>query len=81
MVCSGINAPAYRELVAYIQRERGLTVEEYLEPLLDIRAVGPRYVGPELALGEDIWGVRRAAVTYGSGAYDEICHYPLADAP
>ena len=78
MVCAGINPPAYRELEARLLRERGLTVREYLDPLIDIVQVGPRYIGPSLAPGEDIWGVRRAAVSYGEGAYDEIAHYPLA---
>ena len=80
MVCAGINAPARVELERYLQRERGLSVEAYLDPLIDIRAVGPQYIGPPLAPGEDIWGVRRREVSYGAGAYDEIEHYPLAAA-
>lgn len=80
MVCAGINPPAYRDLSVYLQRERGLTVEQYLHPLLDIKAVGPAYIGPSLTKGEDIWGVVREPVSYGSGEYHEICHYPLADA-
>jgi len=80
MVCAGINAPARRELEAYLGRERGLTVEEYLRPLIDIADVAPEYVGPRLPEGEDIWGVRRRPVSYGAGEYDEIDHYPLADA-
>ena len=80
MVCAGINPPAYRALEAHLGRERGLTVREYLDPLIDIVQVGPRYIGPPLAPGEDIWGVRRAAVSYGEGSYDEIAYYPLAEA-
>ncbi len=80
MVCSGINPPARAALAAYLARERGLTVEAYLAPLLDIAAIAPPYVGPPLAEGEDLWGVRRAPVSYGLGAYDEIIHYPLAEA-
>lgn len=80
MVCSGINPPAYRALTEHLRRDRGVTVEEYLQPLLDIQSVGPEYVGPALAPGTDIWGVRRAPVTYGAGEYHEICHYPLASA-
>lgn len=38
------------------------------------------YIGPRLAEGEDIWGVRRKPVSYGSGSYDEIYEYPLATA-
>jgi uroporphyrinogen decarboxylase len=55
-------------------------VEAYLAPLVDIRAVGPRYTGPSLAQGEDLWGVRRKPVSYGPGAYDEIDFYPLGEA-
>jgi uroporphyrinogen decarboxylase len=84
MVCSGINPPAYRELESYLQRERSMSVADYLSPLIDIRGVLPEYVGPPLAKGddwaEDIWGVRREAVSYGSGSYDEIHFYPLGDA-
>jgi len=79
MVCSGISPPARRDLEAYLRRERCIGVEEYLEPLLDIVSVTPPYVGPPLGCGQDIWGVARAPVSYGDGAYDEIVHYPLAD--
>lgn len=80
MVCSGINPPARRALEAHLQRERGLDVDAYLAPLLDVVAVAPAYVGPPLEPGRDLWGVRRRAVSYGDGAYDEIDHYPLAAA-
>jgi uroporphyrinogen decarboxylase len=79
MVCSGINPPARRELEAYLGRERGIDVQTYLDTVIDVRQVAPAYVGPQLAPGEDIWGVRRAAVSYGSGSYDEIAHYILAN--
>ncbi len=80
MVCSGINPPAAAELEAYLGRHRGLTTAEYLAPLIDIAAVGPAYVGPALPSGCDMWGVRRAPVSYGAGQYSEIVHYPLANA-
>ncbi len=80
MVCSGIRPAARRGLEAYLQRERGLTVEQYFEPLLDIQSVGPDYCGPPLSPGTDVWGVRRQAVSYGLGTYDEIQFYPLAQA-
>jgi uroporphyrinogen decarboxylase len=80
MVCAGINPPAHRALEAYLQRERGLSVQAYLDAFIDIVQVGPAYAGPPLGPGEDIWGVRRIAVSYGSGSYDEIAHYPLAKA-
>jgi uroporphyrinogen decarboxylase len=55
-------------------------VDAYLEPLIDIRNVGPAYVGPSLPERTDMWGVTRKPVSYGDGAYDEIDVYPLAGA-
>jgi uroporphyrinogen decarboxylase len=80
MVCSGINAAARRDLERYLGETRGTTVERYLEPLIDIRQVEPRYRGPALPPSTDIWSVRRRPVSYGVGAYDEIERYPLAAA-
>jgi uroporphyrinogen decarboxylase len=80
MVCSGINPPARRALEGYLQAERGLSVEQYLTPLLDISACGPAYVGPAREAGWDIWGVHRREQSYGEGAYEEIDYSPLAAA-
>ena len=80
MVCSGINPPAQRELETYLQRERGTDVSSYLDPLLDIKQVGPAYVGTSLPPGQDIWGVQRQSVSYGAGSYSEIVYHPLAKA-
>jgi len=78
MVCAGINPPAHRELGALLSRDRGIDVETYLEPIVDIVEVSPPYIGPPLPPDTDIWGVRRREVSYGSGSYSEIAHYPLA---
>ncbi len=78
MVCAGINPPALRDLEQYLARERGSTAADYLEPLVDIVEVAPPYRGPGLAERTDVWGVRRRAVSYGAGSYDEIERYPLA---
>ncbi len=80
MVCSGVNAAARRELERYLGERRGISVEEYLRPLIDIANVAPAYIGPALTDGNDIWGVRRAPVSYGAGSYDEIQSHPLANA-
>jgi uroporphyrinogen decarboxylase len=80
MVCAGINRPAYEALQLYLRRERDISVERYLKPLIDIKGIGPQYIGPPLAEGEDIWGVRRKAMSYGEGDYNEIDYYPLAGA-
>jgi uroporphyrinogen decarboxylase len=44
----------------------------------DVRQVAPTYIGPALPPGTDIWGIVRSPHSYGSGAYDEIVHHPLA---
>ncbi len=80
MVCAGINAPAHKMLEEYLRRHRGIGVEEYLRPLIDIERVEPSYVGPELPHGTDIWGVHRSPVSYGDDSYMEIDRYPLARA-
>jgi len=80
MVCSGINPAARGELDAYLKAHRGITVDQYLAPLIDIKAVWPDYRGPALPKQTDIWGVRRQPVSYGPGSYDEIEFHPLADA-
>jgi len=80
MVCSGINPPAYKALASYLQAERGISVNEYLEPLIDIKGIGPEYVGPKLKDGTDIWGVNRKPFSYGPGTYSEIDFHPLQDA-
>lgn len=40
--------------------------------------IGGPYVGPSPKEGEDIWGIRRRTVDYGSGTYDEAVYAPLA---
>ncbi|MCX7806369.1 MAG: uroporphyrinogen-III decarboxylase-like protein, partial [Planctomycetota bacterium] len=40
--------------------------------------VGPKYVGPKPKEGEDIFGMRRKPVNYGTGVYYEVVYSPLA---
>ena len=40
--------------------------------------VEPRYVGPALPPDTDEFGIRRKAVDYGTGVYDEVIFHPLA---
>jgi uroporphyrinogen decarboxylase len=77
MVCSGINEPARSQFEALLREKRGLSVEQYLAPLIDIESIGPEYIGPPLPPGQDMWGVHRSGFSFGAGAYDEIDHYPL----
>lgn len=78
MVCAGINPPAWSALAALLRDQRGLTVEAYLDELLDIAGIAPPYIGPALPEGQDIWGVVRTPVSYGPASYSEIERYPLA---
>jgi len=80
MICSGINEPARGALEGYLRRERNTGVDEYLRRFIDVREVAPRYIGPTLADGEDIWGVHRSWISHGTGSYFEIDRYPLAEA-
>ncbi len=78
MIGSSINSPAREELDAYLRRERGSGLEEYLGQAVDLKVVAPRYNGPPLPAGTDIWGVHRVPVQSGRSTYDEIDIYPLA---
>ncbi len=40
--------------------------------------VGPRYVGPPLPEGQDMYGQRYRTVQYAGGQYREVVHSPLA---
>ncbi len=78
MVCSGVNEP--ERFDRWLRETRGIGMEEYFAPVLDIAQVRPPYIGPALGEGEDCWSVVRSPVSYGAGTYDEIVRYPLADA-
>lgn len=80
MVCSAINRPAYAELTSYLRHHFGITVAEYLDPLLDIKYAVPPRQGPHMPEGTDYWGVHRSPVSYGADVYHEIDGYPLASA-
>jgi len=42
------------------------------------RTVSPRYVGPPIPAGQDVYGVPHRLVDYGTGAYSEVAAHPLA---
>ncbi len=77
MVCAGLNPPVRLAFDSLLRRTRGIGVDDYLNPLLDIRVVCPAYKGPTRKPGEDHWGVIRSPMSYGVGEYQEISHYPL----
>jgi len=83
----GINVPAKIKLMDHLGHDNMQQTDDYLRGFDDIRHVWIPYIGPSdrnlsLPNGEivDIWGVRRAPVTYTeNGVYNEICHYPMAE--
>jgi uroporphyrinogen decarboxylase len=80
LICSGVHQPTFGELDALLQREKGVGIAEYLRAVLDVDGVLPHYVGPPLAAGTDLWGVKRKTVDFGLGAYhDEIDQHPLGN--
>jgi len=79
MVCSVINKPAYKNLEEYLKKTRSIGVEEYLEPVIDIKGVAPVYIGPKLEPGFDYWGVKREFMTFGEDGYQEITKSPLLE--
>jgi len=67
---------ATEKLLAYL----GCDFDEMLHKLhidLPLR-VEPKYVGPPPKEGEDIWGVKRILINYGTGVYSEAINAPLA---
>jgi uroporphyrinogen decarboxylase len=65
------------DLEAYLGRE-GLSWSRLRAATEDVLPVSPRYIGPPLQGGKDIWGIERRPVAYARGHYDEIKVYPLA---
>jgi len=81
MVCSGINSPAREIFETWLVKERGVSLNDYLNPLLDVENIWPPLKRTPLPDGYDIWGVHRSAVANSSGgSYDEIDYFPLAKA-
>ena len=56
------------------------SVEEMFEKLHIDRVVnvGPRYIGPPIKPGYDMYGCRYENVNYGTGVYSECVYHPLA---
>lgn len=72
--------------VRKIEKGFGCSYERFLDRYdVDLRYIeGPRYIGPPLEAGRDIWGVERVSAQVGAGdereAYSEVAVSPLADA-
>ena len=72
---------ATREVEEALTRHLGCSLQEALDRLHVDRVVGvgPRYAGPPIAPGYDLFGCQRRMVDYGTGAYDEVVSHPLAE--
>ncbi len=69
------------EATRIVMRHLGVATEREMFDRLHIDYlvnVGPRYVGPPLAPGTDIYGVQHRDVDYGTGLYSESISHPLA---
>jgi uroporphyrinogen decarboxylase len=77
---------ASRGAIRSLTRAFGLSYEDFLDRYdVDLRYIpGPRYIGPPLAPGCDLWGVRRTTVRldlpHGTEEYEELLEPPLAAA-
>jgi len=90
LICSGFEGTTRPRLAEHLGLDAA-GLDRWLEQFLDIAVIGGDFRGPWRgyrgpALGrtadderEDIWGIWRKPISYGEGAYHEICRYPLAD--
>ena len=81
-----IDVWATPSVVQALEVDLGKPYEAILDDFgVDLRYIeGPRYIGPSLAEGTDIWGVVRGTVSTGSSeqseCYNEVTRAPLSDA-
>ncbi len=76
MVCGGINPPAMSALEKFLQKNRGIDAQSYINSFLDVAEV---WVTGDFDQELDMWGVTRKMISYGAGSYSEIVHYPLRE--
>ncbi len=68
---------ATEKLMKYLGCEDEWALFEHLH-IDKVVTVGPKYVGPALPKGTDVFGCRRKEVNYGTGVYSECVYHPLA---
>jgi uroporphyrinogen decarboxylase len=69
------------ETTQNVMRYLGCATEDEMMARLRIDrpfSVTPRYVGPSVPPGQDMYGCRYRRVEYGAGSYDECVYHPLA---
>ncbi len=73
----GPTSEMWRELEPYCAG-LGLDWVRLFRAVEDVDYANPAYIGPPPAEGRDLWGIGYEAHSYGTGAYSEFSHYPLA---
>jgi uroporphyrinogen decarboxylase len=68
---------ATRKLMLHLGCETPQALYERLH-IDAVVSVAPRYVGPPIPTGQDLFGCRFQEADYGSGVYAECVHHPLA---
>jgi len=76
MVCGGINPPSMQALDEFLQINRGIDAQTYINSFLDVTEV---WVTGDFNQELDMWGVARKEISYGAGSYSEIVHHPLRE--
>ncbi len=80
VACAELSPAAYEDFDSYLRKNLNTTAEQYLDPILDMHDFRPRYIGPPLEPGRDIWGVGRKTVRYGRVEELVLDYHPLAGA-
>jgi fructan beta-fructosidase len=71
--------PEMKAVMDSYLKERGLSWSMLFSTVEDSVRITSRYIGPALPESTDLWGIVRKPVSYGSGIYDEVEVYPLAE--
>ena len=56
----------------------GLAWDKLVVATNDVVTLSPRYTGPPLPAGRDLWGIGRQTMGYEGGQYSELAVLPLA---
>ena len=48
MLCAGINKPVREKLDALLRKERGISIDDYLKPIIDVVHINPSWLRPPL---------------------------------
>ncbi len=78
LICSGFNPPVWKSFDEFLRENCNTDIDTYINSVIDTKEIwSTAGYKPKLKENEDIWGVIRKKVSYGSGSYNEIEYYPL----